>query len=183
MTCEEILQTVRGFCAREGLLEGRRQIALAVSGGADSMALLCLMRPLAEENGITLTVCHVNHGLRGETADRDEAFVREACARLGLPLRIFHAAELEAEVGRPQAGEDWARRLRYACFGRLLAEGIDAVATAHTGSDQAETLLFRLARGTGLHGAAGIRPSRPGYLRPLLCLTRADTEADRKSVV
>ena len=177
MTCEEILQTVRGFCAREGLLEGRRQIALAVSGGADSMALLCLMRPLAEENGITLTVCHVNHGLRGETADRDEAFVREACARLGLPLRVFHAAELEAEVGRPQAGEDWARRLRYACFGRLLAEGIDAVATAHTGSDQAETLLFRLARGTGLHGAAGIRPSRPGYLRPLLCLTRADTEA------
>ena len=177
MTCEEILQTVRGFCAREGLLEGRRQIALAVSGGADSMALLCLMRPLAEENGIALTVCHVNHGLRGETADRDEAFVREACARLGLPLRVFHAAELEAEVGRPQAGEDWARRLRYACFGRLLAEGIDAVATAHTGSDQAETLLFRLARGTGLHGAAGIRPSRPGYLRPLLCLTRADTEA------
>ena len=177
MTCEEILQTVRGFCAREGLLEGRRQIALAVSGGADSMALLCLMRPLAEENGITLTVCHVNHGLRGETADRDEAFVREVCARLGLPLRVFHAAELEAEVGRPQAGEDWARRLRYACFGRLLAEGIDAVATAHTGSDQAETLLFRLARGTGLHGAAGIRPSRPGYLRPLLCLTRADTEA------
>ena len=159
MTCEEILQTVRGFCAREGLLEGRRQIALAVSGGADSMALLCLMRPLAEENGITLTVCHVNHGLRGETADRDEAFVREACARLGLPLRVFHAAELEAEVGRPQAGEDWARRLRYACFGRLLAEGIDAVATAHTGSDQAETLLFRLARGTGLHGAAGIRPT------------------------
>ena len=177
MTCEEILRTVRGFCARERLLEGRRQIALAVSGGADSMALLCLMRPLAEENGITLTVCHVNHGLRGETADRDEAFVREACARLGLPLRVFHAAELEDEVGRPQAGEDWARRLRYACFGRLLAEGIDAVATAHTGSDQAETLLFRLARGTGLHGAAGIRPSRPGYLRPLLCLTRADTEA------
>ena len=123
MTCEEILQTVRGFCAREGLLEGRRKIALAVSGGADSMALLCLMRPLAEENGITLTVCHVNHGLRGETADWDEAFVREACARLGLPLRVFHAAELEDEVGRPQAGEDWARRLRYACFGRLLAEG------------------------------------------------------------
>ena len=177
MTCEEILQTVRGFCAREGLLEGRRQIALAVSGGADSMALLCLMRPLAEENGITLTVCHVNHGLRGETADRDEAFVREACARLGLPLRVFHAAELEAEVGRPQAGEDWARRLRYACFARLCGEGIDVVATAHTANDQAETLLLRLARGTGLHGAAGIRPKRGCYLRPLLALTRQDTES------
>ena len=177
MNYEEILQTVRGFCAREKLLDGKKHLALAVSGGADSMALLCLMRPLAEEKGIALTVCHVNHGLRGETADRDEAFVREVCARLGLPLRVFHAAELEAEAGKPRAGEDWARRLRYACFERVLADGIDAVATAHTGSDQAETLLFRLARGTGLHGAAGIRPSRPGYLRPLLCLTRADTEA------
>ena len=177
MNYEEILQTVRGFCAREKLLDGKKHLALAVSGGADSMALLCLIRPLAEERGIALTVCHVNHGLRGETADRDEAFVREVCARLGLPLRVFHAAELEAEAGKPRAGEDWARRLRYACFERVLADGIDAVATAHTGSDQAETLLFRLARGTGLHGAAGIRPSRPGYLRPLLCLTRADTEA------
>ena len=177
MSYEEILQTVRGFCAREKLLDGKKHLALAVSGGADSMALLCLIRPLAGERGIALTVCHVNHGLRGETADRDEAFVREVCARLGLPLRVFHAAELEAEAGKPRAGEDWARRLRYACFERVLADGIDAVATAHTGSDQAETLLFRLARGTGLHGAAGIRPSRPGYLRPLLCLTRADTEA------
>ena len=177
MSYEEILQTVRGFCAREKLLDGKKHLALAVSGGADSMALLCLIRPLAGEKGIALTVCHVNHGLRGETADRDEAFVREVCARLGLPLRVFHAAELEAEAGKPRAGEDWARRLRYACFERVLADGIDAVATAHTGSDQAETLLFRLARGTGLHGAAGIRPSRPGYLRPLLCLTRADTEA------
>ena len=177
MNYEEILQTVRGFCAREKLLDGKKHLALAVSGGADSMALLCLIRPLAEEKGIALTVCHVNHGLRGKTADRDEAFVREVCARLGLPLRVFHAAELEAEAGKPRAGEDWARRLRYACFERVLADGIDAVATAHTGSDQAETLLFRLARGTGLHGAAGIRPSRPGYLRPLLCLTRAATEA------
>ena len=126
MNYEEILQTVRGFCAREKLLDGKKHLALAVSGGADSMALLCLMRPLAEEKGIALTVCHVNHGLRGETADRDEAFVREVCARLGLPLRVFHAAELEAEAGKPRAGEDWARRLRYACFERVLADGIDA---------------------------------------------------------
>ena len=177
MNYEEILQTVRGFCVREKLLDGKKHLALAVSGGADSMALLCLMRPLAEEKGIALTVCHVNHGLRGETADRDEAFVREVCARLGLPLRVFHAAELEAEAGKPRAGEDWARRLRYACFARLCGEGIDVVATAHTANDQAETLLLRLARGTGLHGAAGIRPKRGCYLRPLLALTRQDTES------
>ena len=121
----------------------------------------------------------MNHGLRGAAADRDEAFVRQACGALGVPLRVFHAAELADTVDAPppHAGEDWARRLRYACFERLCEEGIDAVATAHTANDQAETLLLRLARGTGLHGAAGIRPRRGCYLRPLLCLNRADTEA------
>ena len=105
--------------------------------------------------------------------------MRAECARLGVPLRVFHAAEMADEVGLPSehAGEDWARRLRYACFARLCGEGIDDVATAHTANDQAETLLLRLARGTGLHGAAGIRPKRGCYLRPLLALTRQDTES------
>ena len=164
MTCEEILQTVRGFCAREGLLEGRRQIALAVSGGADSMALLLLLRQLQPRFGYTLSACHVNHGLRGQSADRDEAFVRAECARLGVPLRVFHAAELAPPPAH--AGEDWARRLRYTAFVQLQGQGIDAIATAHTANDQAETLLLRLARGTGLHGAGGIRPRRGCYLRP-----------------
>ena len=179
---EAILARVAEFCAQQGLLEPVRpgaplRVAAAVSGGADSMALLLLLRALARQQGnLELSACHVNHGLRGEAAGRDEEFVRAACARLGVPLRVFRARELGAPPP-PHAGEDWARRLRYGCFAQLLARGIDCVATAHTGSDQAETLLFRLARGTGLHGAAGIRPRRPGYLRPLLCLTRADTEA------
>ena len=181
MTNEEILAQVRGYCLREGLLTPGTplRLAAAVSGGADSMALLRILLALQPEFGYELSVCHVNHGLRGEKADRDEAFVRDACARLGVPLRVFHAAELADEVGLPpeHAGEDWARRLRYACFARLCKEGIDAVATAHTANDQAETLLLRLARGTGLHGAGGIRPRRGCYLRPLLELTRADTEA------
>ena len=171
---------VREFCLQSRLLcPGQPlRLAAAVSGGADSMALLLLLRALQPEFGYSLSACHVNHGLRGAAADRDEAFVREACTTLGVPLRVFHAAELADEVGTPppHAGEDWARRLRYACFERLCKEGIDAVATAHTANDQAETLLLRLARGTGLHGAAGIRPRRGHYLRPLLCLSRADTE-------
>ena len=181
MKNEEILARVRAFALREKLLTpgAPLRLAAAVSGGADSMALLRILLALQPEFGFALSACHVNHGLRGESADRDEAFVRAACARLGVPLRVFHADELAAEVGLPpeHAGEDWARRLRYACFARLCKEGIDAVATAHTANDQAETLLLRLARGTGLHGAAGIRPKRGCYLRPLLELTRADTEA------
>ena len=151
-------------------------LCAAVSGGADSMALLRVLLELRETFGYPLTACHVNHGLRGETADRDEAFVRAECARLGVPLTVFRPADVGMAVP-PHAGEDWARRLRYACFAQLLAGGIDCIATAHTATDQAETLLFRLARGTGLHGAAGIRPRRGCYLRPLLCLNRADTEA------
>ena len=174
------LQRVRAFCEAEGLLtppESRPlRLAAAVSGGADSMALLHLLLALQPEYGFVLTACHVNHGLRGDAADRDEAFVREACARLGVPLRVFRPADVGFAVPA-HPGEDWARRMRYACFDQLRREGIDCIATAHTGTDQAETLLFRLARGTGLHGAAGIRPKRPGFCRPLLCLTRADTEA------
>ena len=172
---------VRDFCLQNRLLcPGQPlRLAAAVSGGADSMALLLLLRALQPEFGYTLSACHVNHGLRGGAADRDEAFVRQACGALGVPLRVFHAAELADAVDAPppHAGEDWARRLRYACFAQLLAGGIDCIATAHTATDQAETLLFRLARGTGLHGAGGIRPKRPGYCRPLLGLTRAETEA------
>ena len=172
-----ILARVEDFCTREGLLQPGTplQLAAAVSGGADSMALLLLLRQLQPRFGYTLSACHVNHGLRGQSADRDEAFVRAECARLGVPLRVFHAAELTPPPAH--AGEDWARRLRYTAFAQLQGQGIDAIATAHTANDQAETLLLRLARGTGLHGAGGIRPRRGCYLRPLLCLSRAETEA------
>ena len=172
-----ILARVEDFCTREGLLQpgAPLQLAAAVSGGADSMALLLLLRQLQPRFGYTLSACHVNHGLRGQSADRDEAFVRAECARLGVPLRVFHAAELALPPAH--AGEDWARRLRYTAFVQLQGQGIDAIATAHTANDQAETLLLRLARGTGLHGAGGIRPRRGCYLRPLLCLSRAETEA------
>ena len=172
-----ILARVEDFCTREGLLQpgAPLQLAAAVSGGADSMALLLLLRQLQPRFGYTLSACHVNHGLRGQSADRDEAFVRAECTRLGVPLRVFHAAELALPPAH--AGEDWARRLRYTAFVQLQGQGIDAIATAHTANDQAETLLLRLARGTGLHGAGGIRPRRGCYLRPLLCLSRAETEA------
>ena len=177
----KLIAKVERFARQEQLFAaaepGRAlHLCAAVSGGADSMALLRVLLELREAFGYTLSACHVNHGLRGKTADRDEAFVRAECARLGVPLTVFRPADVGMAVP-PHAGEDWARRLRYACFAQLLAGGIDCIATAHTATDQAETLLFRLARGTGLHGAGGIRPKRPGYCRPLLGLTRAETEA------
>ena len=184
---KKLLAHVRMFVLREKLLcPGEPlHLAAAVSGGADSMALLRILLALQPEFGFVLSACHVNHGLRGESADRDEAFVRAECARLGVPLRVFHAAEMADEVGLPSehAGEDWARRLRYACFARLCGEGIDVVATAHTANDQAETLLLRLARGRGSrcgrHPAkarvlpAAIAGSYPAGYRKLLPCSRA----------
>ncbi len=166
---------VLAWCRQAGLFAPGQRVAAAVSGGADSMALLRLLLALAGPLGLEVSACHVNHKLRGAAADADEAFVRAECARLGVPLAVCRAGE----DGLPDAsgGEAGARALRYACFARLHGAGIDRVATAHTVTDQAETLLFRLARGTGLHGAGGIRPARDFYVRPLLCLTRAEVEA------
>lgn len=170
-----ILKKVRSFAQQNALFQPGQRLCAAVSGGADSMALLHILLQLQPEFGYQLTACHVNHGLRGKAADRDEAFVRAECERLQVPVKVFHPEDV-GFASPLHAGEDWARQLRYACFDAMRTEGIDVVATAHTESDQAETLLLRLARGTGLHGAAGIRPSRPGFCRPLLCLTRAETE-------
>lgn len=99
-----ILARVEDFCIREGLLQpgASQHLAAAVSGGADSMALLLLLRQLQPRFGYTLSACHVNHGLRGQSADRDEAFVRAECARLGVPLRVFHAAELVSPRHTPE---------------------------------------------------------------------------------
>ena len=172
---ENMQARVLAYCRQAGLFVHGQQVAAAVSGGADSMALLRLLLVLAQSLGIQVSACHVNHRLRGAAADGDEAFVRAQCAELGVPLRVFRAGE----EGLPDAsgGEAGARALRYACFERLHREGIDRIALAHTVTDQAETLLFRLARGTGLHGAGGIRPVRDFYVRPLLCLTREEVEA------
>lgn len=153
-----------------------RRVIAAVSGGADSMALLRILLALQTEWNITVEACHVNHGLRGAAADADEAFVRQECEKLHVPLYVFGAVK-ESCLPPKNAGEDWARRLRYGFFERLVAQRGAQIATAHTLTDQAETLLFRLARGTGVHGAAGIPVQRGPYLRPLLSLTRADTEA------
>ena len=171
---ENMQARVLAYCRQAGLFVHGQQVAAAVSGGADSMALLRLLLVLAQSLGIQVSACHVNHRLRGAAADGDEAFVRAQCAELGVPLRVFRAGE----EGLPDAsgGEAGARALRYACFERLHREGIDRIALAHTVTDQAETLLFRLARGTGLHGAGGIRPVRDFYVRPLLCLTREEVE-------
>ena len=174
----EFRQQVLGAIRRQDLLEPGDRVIAAVSGGADSMALLAFLLAEAETLKITVEAAHVDHGLRGEDSRRDAAFVQQYCEEHGVPLHLYCARE--AGVQYPEhPSEDWARRLRYGYLDELAAAqpGPVKIAMAHTLNDQAETLLFRLARGAGIAGAGGIRPRRGVYVRPLLGISRRQVEA------
>jgi tRNA(Ile)-lysidine synthase len=168
-----------------GLLKAGDRLCVAVSGGADSTALLlALIEANAgkEPLGIVLTAAHVHHGLRGVEADGDEDFVRQFCARLVVPLTVFHVDTATRQAAEGEGLEEAARELRYEAFGGLMRTGsVDAVATAHTLDDQAETVIMKLLRGAWTEGLGGISPevqSSPGRIvRPLLAVRRAEVEA------
>lgn len=132
------------------------RVAAAVSGGADSVALLCLLLELRDELGIVLSIAHVNHKLRGEESDEDERFVAKLARQYGLD---FHVREAGIDDGDSSGIEAAARERRYEFFRQLARDGrVSKIATAHTLDDQAETVLLRIFRGTGIRGLAGIHP-------------------------
>ncbi len=155
---------------RRGLAElglGGARVVVALSGGADSVALLHLLRRAAGEEGIELTAAHLDHALRRESA-ADAEWVRGLCRAWEVPL----VAERLAQAPR---GEAAARAARYAFLRRVAAEaGASRIATGHHADDQAETVLFRALRGTGPAGLAGIAPDSDGIVRPLLPFTRRE---------
>ncbi|HVZ82880.1 MAG TPA: tRNA lysidine(34) synthetase TilS [Terracidiphilus sp.] len=163
------------------LLRPGLRIAAGVSGGADSVALLRTLAARASELGLVLHAAHLHHGLRGADADADLEFVRGLAAELDVPFR-HGRVDTEAEAARAGEGiEEAARRLRYAWFRELLTEvPLDAIATAHTLDDQAETVLAKLLRGAWTEGLSGIHPvvewPEGCILRPLLGVTRAEIE-------
>jgi tRNA(Ile)-lysidine synthase len=166
------------------------RVCAAVSGGADSVALLLLLHAANSQPrnslGVGLSAVHVHHGLRGDEADADLAFVEELCARLEVPLHIVHASvpariARAREAGQPETVEEAARNLRYDLFRQLIADGhANSILTAHTLDDQAETVLMKLLRGAWTEGLSGIHPfvlvpnaTHPGrILRPLLAVRR-----------
>lgn len=154
-----------------------KRICVAVSGGADSVALLYDLFSQAEQFQIAVSAVTCEHGIRGKESLRDLAFVQSFCEALGVPLRTFRA-DVPALARENKRGlEEAGRRFRYACFDRILKDGeADFVATAHHRDDLAETVLFRLARGTSLSGLNAIR-ERDGLIRPLLNVSRAEIEA------
>jgi tRNA(Ile)-lysidine synthase len=161
------------------LLHPGDRVAVAVSGGADSVALLRLLLDASSELGIILSVAHFNHKLRAEESEQDEAFVRDLARVRNLAFHCSQADTRRFAREKETSLEAAARDLRYAFFGRIIAEGhIDKIATAHTLDDQAETVLLRICRGTGTSGLAGIQPQLKagnGFIvRPLLSTRRAE---------
>ena len=154
------------------------KLLCAVSGGQDSMAMLHMLRPLAAEKGVLLAVAHFHHGIRGETADRDEAFVAAYCSERNIP---FFSGRGDVPAAAKEEGwtlEEAARNLRYAFLEETARRwGAERIALAHHADDNAETLLLNLIRGSGLRGLGSIAPVRGQWIRPLLCLSRREIEA------
>ena len=179
---------VQDLALDTSLLKPGMRLAVALSGGADSVALLCALAARREELGLVLHAAHLHHGLRGAEADGDLEFCRALAAKLGVPFheaRVDTAAEAraDAKTGKPaETIEEAARRLRYSWFRQLLSKSLlDAIATAHTLDDQAETVLAKFLRGAWTEGLAGISPKLEGpegrIVRPLLGVTHAEIEA------
>jgi len=169
-TTRSIRAAVLAFVREHDLLPPG-PLVVAVSGGADSTALLLLLTDLAPQLGLDLHVAHFDHRLRPRESAKDAQFVAELAQSRGATIRVGRAE-------RSPKSEDDARELRYA-FLRRAAEDVGAarIATGHTRDDQAETVLLHATRGSGLAGLAGMRPLRDDIVRPLLAIGRADTEA------
>lgn len=169
-----MLDRIAEFVNENSLLKSGDRVLAAVSGGADSTAMLCILKSLERKLGITLSAIHVNHNLRGNESKRDEDFCIELCKKLGIPIKTVSVNVKEFCQRNGVSTEEGARKLRYDAF---YNEKSDKIATAHTLDDSYETALFNLARGTALRGICGIPVKRGKIVRPLLCITRDEIES------
>lgn len=166
------------FIEDNRLIEKNDRVLIAFSGGPDSLCLMELLYDLRETLEIEIQAAHINHNLRGKNSDLDQNFVEEYCRERNIKLHII-SPDVEKEASIQGRGiEETARNIRYDFFERVAKEySLNKIALAHNKNDQAETVLQRLFRGTGLRGLSGIRPMRDGkYIRPLLSTQRKDIE-------
>ena len=178
MKDNDVKQKALSIIRRENMLTAGDAVLVGLSGGADSMTLLHVLLELRDELGLCrVAAAHVNHGLRGEEAARDEQFVRQYCAAHEVPLFLCHADVAAAAQAAGQGIEETGRQIRYAFFAETAEKnGFTRIATAHTRSDVTETILLHMVRGCGLQGISGISPTRGQIIRPLLDCTRAEIE-------
>ncbi len=173
-----VQEKVRSFMEEYHMAEKGDCILAAVSGGADSLCMLMVLLALRQERGYGLCAAHVEHGIRGEESQRDAAFVEGYCREHGIPVRVYRCQAAEYAKEQRMTLEEGARQLRYGFLRQAAAEfGANKIAVAHNRNDCAETMLFHLARGSGLRGLQGILPVRGEVIRPLLCVERREIES------
>lgn len=172
------MEKIKRFIQKYQMFDKKDVVIAGISGGADSVCLFLLLLNLRQELGIPFIAVHVNHGLRGGAAKRDECFVEELCSTYEVPFeRICVQLELIAKK-RKQSLEEAGRNVRREAFEEMCRKyGGTKIALAHHQNDNAETFLWNLSRGSGLKGMGGIRPVNGKFVRPLLCLERKEIEA------
>ena len=180
-----MLHKIKEYLQSNNLLLKGDRIVAGVSGGADSICLFYLLVLLRREYGLFLSVVHINHGIRGKEADRDEQFVKEICRRYGVPLKSLFCDVKKLALRERISEEEAGRNIRYQAFLEYCKENkCNKLAIAHNKNDNAETVLFHLFRGSGIRGLSGMDPAREvntGFgkvtiIRPLLCVTRNEIE-------
>lgn len=166
---ELILKAIKQF----SMVSKGDTVTVALSGGADSVSLMFALLELKNELGINVNAAHLNHGIRGEEADRDQKFVEDLCKNLGVELFVEKADVPKIALTEHLSLELAARKVRYEFLERVA---VGKVATAHTASDNLETMLFNLTRGTSLKGLCGIPAKRGVFIRPIIFCTRENVE-------
>ena len=173
----DMLKKIRDIITEKNMIAPGERLILGLSGGRDSVCLFHVLRKLGPEMGFSFFAVHVNHGIRGEEALRDEEFADALCRQYGIPLRIVRASvpELASEWGLSL--EEAGRHLRRRVFEEeCVQRGAQKIALAHHKNDMAETVLFNIARGSGIGGLSSLRPVRGPYIRPLLGVTRDEID-------
>ena len=163
-------------CEKYNMLENGGAVLVALSGGADSTALLHFLYSVKEKYNLTVSAAHLNHCIRGEEADRDQSFCKILCEKYNIPF-YSKTVDIPALSRQRQISEELCGREERYAFLESLADELNAkIATAHNADDNAETLIFNITRGSSLRGAAGIPPKRGRIIRPLIGVTRAEIE-------
>lgn len=160
---------------RYDMIKSGDRIIAALSGGADSVTLLHCLNTMKETLNFELFACHINHNLRGEDSDRDQAFAEELCEKLGVPIKVF-SVDVTGALQKHQSVEEKARELRYKAFATEAGRLNGKIATAHNSCDNTETVFLNMLRGTGLKGLCGIPAMRDYLIRPLIFCTREEIE-------
>ena len=168
----KIKETIRKY----NMLSKGDTVVVGLSGGADSCALIHFLSSVKDDFSLTLIACHVNHMIRGDEADRDEEFSRNLAIELGAEFRLLKINVPQEAEKRHESIEKTARDIRYDFFEKTAEQYNAKIATAHTASDNVETVLFNLARGSGIKGLCGIPPVRGRIIRPLITVERDEIE-------